>query len=64
MDEKELERLLKLDLSVGTEAFRDELLARCLSELHDHGRELDDSELEMLAAAGNIESIERGETWE
>lgn len=67
MDNREfehmLEQLLKQDFSAGTEAFRDDLLARCLAELaaaehddssDDYARELSDSDLDMLAAAGNI----------
>lgn len=52
------------DFSVGTEAFRDDLLERCLAELGSENktsgwnlvnetRELDDNELELLAAAGD-----------
>ena len=55
--EQMLTRLLRADVSAGTEAFRDALLARCLGAL-DAGpeggaAELDDAELEMLAAAGD-----------
>lgn len=60
MNEREfdqrLEQLMKQDLSAGTEAFRDDLLARCLDVLgadEDEGVELSDSDLDMLAAAGN-----------
>ena len=58
MNEREfeqiIERLMKLDFSIGTEAFREELLSRCLAVLNagDGCREVDDSELELLAAAG------------
>ena len=67
--EKMLERLLKQDYSVGTEAFRDALLSRCLEELNeaesDNGEEhdvvvLSDDELELLSAAGDIFSEQRG----
>ena len=55
MDEKDIARLFKLDLSKGTERFRDALLARCLAVLNPdfHIVELDDSELDLLAAAGD-----------
>ena len=60
MEEKEfegrLEKLMKQDLSAGTDAFREDLLSRCLAvlnEAEDGGVELDDSDLDMLAAAGN-----------
>lgn len=59
MDEREFEQmfeqLMKLDFSIGTEAFRDNLLLRCLAVLNmdDEGVVLDDSELELLAAAGD-----------
>lgn len=58
MDEREfeqmVERLMKLDFSVGTEAFRDRLLARCLAALREgfELRELTNNELDLLAAAG------------
>ena len=51
----DIEGLLAQDLSAGTEAFREELLERCLAELdraQTDGVELADDELEMLAAAG------------
>ena len=56
MDEKEITRILRQDLSVGTEAFRDNLLARCIAELgtDDYAIELDDADLELLSAAGDI----------
>lgn len=61
MDGNEFEQmirtLMQADLSAGTEAFREELLARCLDELDagscDGGAELDDSALDLLAAAGD-----------
>lgn len=56
MDEREIARILKQDLSVGTEAFRDNLLARCIAVLgtDDYAIELDDADLELLSAAGDI----------
>ena len=56
MDEKEITRLLSQDLSEGTEAFRDALLARCLDALdaESQSQELDDDQLELLAAAGDV----------
>ena len=64
--EQMLSRLLRADFSAGTEAFRDELLARCLAILDADVRdeaagsesgcrvvELDDADLELLAAAGD-----------
>ncbi len=55
MDEKQIERLFRIDLSLGTEAFRDALLARCLAALgsDEYAFELDDDDLDLLAAAGN-----------
>ena len=54
MDEHDLERILRQDLAQGTEAFRDDLLARCLAELSSQdAAELTDGELELLAAAGD-----------
>ena len=69
MDDRELEnrlrQLFKQDLSVGTESFRDELLARCLAVLNDgaaedilEAAELDDSVLDMLAAAGDLTAFD------
>lgn len=68
--EQMLMRLLQADFSSGTEAFRDELLARCLAILGSdaHGEaagpdadrcaaELDDADLELLAAAGDPEAV-------
>ena len=53
--EQALARLLREDHSAGTETFRDELLVRCLAVLDADCRadELDDADLEMLAAAGD-----------
>ena len=59
MDDQEFEqmlgRLMKQDFSIGTEKFRDALLERCLVVLDDDKEvaELDDSALELLAAAGD-----------
>lgn len=59
--EQQLEKLLSQDLSVGTEAFRDNLLERCLGVLDsDEGMEIDDSALELLAAAGDFSSMSGG----
>ncbi|MBR1829068.1 MAG: hypothetical protein IJ781_06100 [Atopobiaceae bacterium] len=60
MDEHEFEEMLGQvlgqDLSIGTEAFRDTLLERCLDELEadEEGVALDDADLDMLAAAGDL----------
>ena len=54
MTEQEIIRILSQDRSVGTEAFRDELLARCLEVLDSESvYEVSDDELELLAAAGD-----------
>lgn len=54
--ERMIGRLMKQDLSAGTEAFREELLGRCLDVLDaddvEECREVSDSDLDMLAAAG------------
>ena len=54
MNEHEIERILGQDFSAGTETFRDTLLERCLELLarQEDGIELDDGDIEMLAAAG------------
>lgn len=68
MDEREFEdmlrRVLQQDFSAGTEGFRDALLDRCLAELDAGGRviELDDGDLEMLAAAGEALPVEARRT--
>ena len=60
MDEKDIKQAFSYDFSEGTEAFRDDLLARCLTTLQDcaededEGIVLEDEELDMLAAAGDI----------
>lgn len=61
MNEQGIQRLFQHDFSAGTEAFRDELLDRCLSELgsDSDGVELSDSALDMLAAAGDITLTEK-----
>lgn len=53
--EQLVERLMKLDFSIGTEAFRDALLQRCLAVLDadESGKRLDDADLELLSAAGD-----------
>lgn len=60
MDDREFElmlsRLLRHCISVGTETFRDTLLARCLAVLNagDEPSLVDDEDLELLAAAGDM----------
>ena len=51
-----LEQLLGRDLSAGTEAFRESLLERCLEVLDagEEGMPIDDADLELLAAAGDL----------
>lgn len=51
--DKMLNRLMKQDFSVGTDAFRDDLLERCKDMLGTDGSRIDDSDLDMLAAAGD-----------
>jgi len=52
--EQMLGRLMKADFSAGTEAFRDALLERCLTELDaddiDGVMIIDDDQLDMVAA--------------
>ena len=60
--ERMIKRLMKQDLSAGTEAFREDLLARCLDVLdsdEDRCEEVDDSDLELLAAAGTPYAFDR-----
>ena len=59
MDDAAIARALTHDFSVGTEALREDMLQRCLAVLDmaedddtASPRELDDSALDMLAAAG------------
>ena len=63
MNEKDLEKLLRHDFSVGTEAFAEDLLERALAVLDEaedgfslvdenEGFELSDEQLDMLSAAG------------
>ena len=64
VDEQRLEHILethmKQDFSHGTDAFRDELLARCLEALSvrsdatrdEDASDIDEEDLELLAAAG------------
>lgn len=68
MDEASIARVLRHDSSAGTEEFREDLLRRCLAVLASGGdreggadlpepadcRLLEDSELDMLAAAGDL----------
>ena len=65
--EKMLEQLMKQDLAAETEEFRDTLLARCLDVLGSddqaaddvsEGIELDDSYLDLLAAAGDLSALD------
>ena len=53
--EEMVERLMKKDYSVGTEAFRDKLLQQCLDVLceEDDAMLIEDQDLELLAAAGS-----------
>lgn len=55
MEERDIIRVLSTDFSAGSEASRDALLVRCLDVLgaDDDGTDLEDEELEMLAAAGD-----------
>ena len=67
MDGARIARSLKHDYSAGTDEFRESLLERCLAVLvagkdasletalpeHRVARELDDADLDMLAAAGD-----------
>ena len=59
MDARELEQRLgqfmSRDFSAETGAFRDALLQRCLDVLDagSEGAEIDDADLDLLAAAGN-----------
>ena len=55
MNTQKIEQLLGRDYSVGTEAFREDLLQQCFAviEQENSGRvALDDDDLDMLAAAG------------
>ena len=65
--ENKLQQLFAEDLAAGTDAFRDNLLTRCLSVLGtdnaaagDIGsiHELSDADLELLAAAGDASFLE------
>ncbi|MBR2834301.1 MAG: hypothetical protein IKE43_01105 [Coriobacteriales bacterium] len=58
--EQKISRLMRLDLSAGTEAFRDALSQRCFAELdaNDESECLDDDELGLLAAAGEKTSCD------
>ena len=59
MEDERLEKLLAYDFSSGTEPFREALLGRCLEILQamDDADELDEDELELLAAAGDAQSM-------
>ena len=55
MGDRDVEQILKEDLSAGTDEFREALLQRCLAALgDDEGAPIADEDLDMLAAAGNI----------
>ena len=56
-----LETLLSQDLSAGTEKFRETLLEDCIEAIVTSGKaiELDDGELQSLAAAGDMLSSAR-----
>ena len=60
MEEQEFEQMVKQllgkDCSEGTEAFRDDLLKRCLAVLDadSEGVPIADEDLDMLAAAGDM----------
>ena len=53
--EQKLAHLIQRDASIGTEEFRDSLLARCLAELNadNEGSELTFEQLDLLSAAGD-----------
>lgn len=56
--EQTIAKLLSQDFSAGTETFRDSLLQRCLDVLaEENGMELDDEDLELLSAAGDMTSM-------
>ena len=53
--DRDVEQILKEDLSAGTDEFREALLQRCLAALgDDEGAPIADEDLDMLAAAGDI----------
>lgn len=54
MGERIIGQPMRHDFSVGTEAFRDSLLARCFGIIDSRNAfmAIDDSEFELLAAAG------------
>ena len=60
MDDRDIERILGKDLSVGTDAFREKLLGKCLESIEslDEGVELGDDVLDMLAAAGDLSALD------
>lgn len=66
MGERGMAQLLNCDFSVGTEAFREDLLKRCLAVLgaDDGGICLADEDLEMLAAAGEGLMGENPRQWD
>lgn len=55
-----IEQAMAFDFSAGTERFRENLLQRCLAAIDDKQdgvMELDDAELDMLAAAGDLSML-------
>ena len=59
MDERKIERILRRGLSDNPNAFRDNLLERCLDVLCSFEPvPLEDDELDMLAAAGDPAQVD------
>lgn len=58
--EQMLGRVMKQDFSAGTETFRETLLKRCLNVLDgdDECSFIDDADLDLLAAAGDITTLD------
>ena len=56
--EMTLKRLMTQNFAAGSEAFREALLARCLTVLDEDDEVvvLDDSDLDLVAAAGDLTS--------
>lgn len=69
--EELVKELMKQDFAAGTEEFRDALLARCLDVLGTDGDSaeaadgvaLSDSEIDLLAAAGDLSMFEQTRTF-
>lgn len=52
---KDIEHILARGFAIPDQQAREELLQRCLDELNDESAsEIDDSELDLLAAAGDV----------